>query len=475
MSKRLLNNLLNEAVDIMSQNLRAELDLQQTSALFTPYIISSAIYNQLRFTSVRNKKQKDGSTIQTRTAKYEAWKALSPGQKKMIKEKIDSRSKDIMADLYREFKMMNQPGVDISVSGTPERFTVVTLVSDSGALERRIGFKGTEYSIGSFATVRNGYQALLNELWAEIAQLVQLEANVEDQELNNTKSFSDLEHAFGKSVAERQRSAGITELYNSVKRQVKTDTAAKQVFEELGLEVYLQYVSTDKETVVEVYAGSKSKNRRQARKEQMALNIAKASLQSAIKTKLARGNRIPSWTGSDDRITIEKKKIIETFNNSVKLKTKSISTKRNLSNQKTAKKSLKVKTKNTTKKVSFKAKPISKELSVTRSSGPREVSSITLAALINQQLAATVRKNMRLPGLKNVSGRFAKSVRVAGISKTAQGYPSIGYTYMKYPYQTFEPGYKQGSFDRDPRKVIDKSIREIAVDLLIGRFYTRRV
>ena len=29
--------------------------------------------------------------------------------------------------------------------------------------------------------------------------------------------------------------------------------------------------------------------------------------------------------------------------------------------------------------------------------------------------------------------------------------------------------------DRDPRKVIDRSIREIAAELLTGRFYTRRV
>jgi hypothetical protein len=79
------------------------------------------------------------------------------------------------------------------------------------------------------------------------------------------------------------------------------------------------------------------------------------------------------------------------------------------------------------------------------------------------------------PALVNRTGRFASSVRAVDMVQTPQGFPSIGYTYMKNPYQTFEQGYAQGSTDADPRKLIDKSIREIAVQFAIGRFYTRRV
>jgi len=104
-----------------------------------------------------------------------------------------------------------------------------------------------------------------------------------------------------------------------------------------------------------------------------------------------------------------------------------------------------------------------------------KTSTITLAALINQKLPETVAKNMRLPGLQYRSGRFAQSARVTDVTETSQGYPSIGYTYQKNPYQTFETGFKQGSTERDPRKLIDRSIREIAAGLLVGRFYTRRV
>ena len=100
-----------------------------------------------------------------------------------------------------------------------------------------------------------------------------------------------------------------------------------------------------------------------------------------------------------------------------------------------------------------------------------------VATLINQKLSDTVRKNMGPPGLENVTGRFADSVRVTDISATRQGYPSIGYTYMRDPYQVFETGLgKAGwaSTERDPRKLIDASIREIAAKMAIGRFYTRR-
>ena len=97
-----------------------------------------------------------------------------------------------------------------------------------------------------------------------------------------------------------------------------------------------------------------------------------------------------------------------------------------------------------------------------------------LMGLIQQQLPQTVVKNMGPPRLTNVSGRFAASVRLTDVSRTPQGYPSIGYTYLKNPYQTFEKGYAQGSDDKDPRRLIDGSIREIAAKLAIGRFYTRR-
>ena len=102
---------------------------------------------------------------------------------------------------------------------------------------------------------------------------------------------------------------------------------------------------------------------------------------------------------------------------------------------------------------------------------------LQLLGLINQKLPETVRKNMREPALVNRTGRFADSVKVTEIAQTPKGFPSIGYTYRRNPYQVFEEG-SSGNWsngDRDPRDLIDKSIREIAAQFAIGRFYTRRV
>lgn len=104
-------------------------------------------------------------------------------------------------------------------------------------------------------------------------------------------------------------------------------------------------------------------------------------------------------------------------------------------------------------------------------------SSLKLLGVLNQKLPETVRKNMREPGLVNQTGRFASSVKVTDIAETAGGFPSIGYTYDRDNYSQYEAssGSRFANPDRDPRKVIDESIREIAIQLLEGRFFTRRV
>jgi hypothetical protein len=100
---------------------------------------------------------------------------------------------------------------------------------------------------------------------------------------------------------------------------------------------------------------------------------------------------------------------------------------------------------------------------------------LALIAEFNKRLPNAITSNMESPALNYQTGRFASSVRVTDVQRTRQGFYSFGYTYQKNPYQTFEPGYAQGDSDRDPRKLIDRTMREIAVEFAIGRFYTRRV
>ena len=94
---------------------------------------------------------------------------------------------------------------------------------------------------------------------------------------------------------------------------------------------------------------------------------------------------------------------------------------------------------------------------------------------INAKLPDTVANNMGSPALEYRTGRFAGSARAVDVVQTPRGFPSIGYTYQKNPYQTFETGGVQGDPFRDPRVVIEKSIREICAEMAIGRLFTRRL
>jgi hypothetical protein len=136
------------------------------------------------------------------------------------------------------------------------------------------------------------------------------------------------------------------------------------------------------------------------------------------------------------------------------------------------KKNVTVSNKRKSAKTSIKAKAT--PVKVTRKTKDSSFSQVKLYAALNMKINSVVAKNMEFPGLQYQTGRFAGGVKITDVSKTPQGFASIGYTYQKYPYQTFEPGFAQGSVERDPRKLIDRSIREIAAQTVIGRLYTRR-
>lgn len=101
-------------------------------------------------------------------------------------------------------------------------------------------------------------------------------------------------------------------------------------------------------------------------------------------------------------------------------------------------------------------------------------SAIKLRALLDRLLPKVVQSKMQEPRLVYRTGRFAQSVRTENVVIGPRGGIHIDYTYMKYPYQTFEPGFAQGSKYRDPRSIIKESIREIAITLVGEKFMTMR-
>jgi len=108
----------------------------------------------------------------------------------------------------------------------------------------------------------------------------------------------------------------------------------------------------------------------------------------------------------------------------------------------------------------------------------RFTSPAALQNIIQSQITETVKENMGTGGsLENRTGRFAESVTITNVTQSRQGTLTAFYDYMKYPYQTFERGFKQGSTRRDPRLLISRSIRDIATKLVSRKLNirTRRV
>ena len=115
----------------------------------------------------------------------------------------------------------------------------------------------------------------------------------------------------------------------------------------------------------------------------------------------------------------------------------------------------------------------------TRQKSSNRLNPLAMINMINKKLPGEVEKNMGLPGLESRTGRFASSAKVVNFTEGKKGTPTLDYTYQKNPYQVFEEGERGrngwASTSRDPRRVIDRSIREVAKDLALARFNTRRI
>ena len=107
-----------------------------------------------------------------------------------------------------------------------------------------------------------------------------------------------------------------------------------------------------------------------------------------------------------------------------------------------------------------------------------------LKTQINRRLPAEVRRNMTRPALENQSGQFSNSVELLNIRRSATGLTG-DYTYTKSGggtggkprtnvYSTFENYGRWGTDQYDPRKLITKSIRNLAEQYTKERFVQLR-
>jgi len=337
-------------------------------------------------------------------------------------------------------------------------------------------------SIGTvFGTIRNSYKSerrtLKNNVNKALALIAQ-ESGLDVKQYEKGEAILNLGHKGGFAISE-QRIAETKKVLAAQKlffKQGAEPQGIEDVLKDLGISISLRKVDKSEGTIVELSIESDYLNTLKGRTTESAVKKAYVKkLREAAEKDLSK---FGLTEGSDSSAAQAKKKIIKSFQDSVKGKVKKPKTS-DTKIKKSSGKKVSIKRTQKAKKGQTQQADL-KDLGLTapktRKKQPRAgQSNISLAALINQRLAAVIAKNMKAPGLQHRTGRFAGSAEVVDVTQTAKGYPSIGYTYQKNPYQTFEPGFAQGSADRDPRKVIDQSIREIALGLIEGRFYTRRV
>ena len=93
---------------------------------------------------------------------------------------------------------------------------------------------------------------------------------------------------------------------------------------------------------------------------------------------------------------------------------------------------------------------------------------------INKRLPAEIRRSMGRPHLVNRSGRFSNSVRVESILPAAQTL-MVKYNYRLNPYETFEnKGSRRWPVGYNPKPLISKSIRQLALGLIDQKLTIRR-
>ena len=224
----------------------------------------------------------------------------------------------------------------------------------------------------------------------------------------------------------------------------------------------------------EIAASLESSSRNRSKGAKFA-KADKVHLQGLITDALLR-LQVEDLTGSDSLVGRKKKEtrksVLKPFK---KLKNVTVTTKESLEFENSSSSPTKLPVSRKVKEAKGKRAVVAKAARIKK--GSAAFQPLQLIGVINKELPNTVRKNMKEPALVNRTGRFAESVRLTEVIQTPRGYPSFGYTYQREPYQVFEEG-SSGDWSngkRDPRELIDKSIREIAAQFAIGRFYTRRV
>lgn len=381
---------------------------------------------------------------------------------------IETEVPKMCSGMYQDFKNFNTEAKRTEVSelqGDARRFTFTIAAKSS-------------YEVNVFNQFRKVKQVhqrpLLRKLKAQITKLNK--SRGEDTKIRSiNSSFLDIGHEEGHSISEQRAREVNRALFEWSSAQ--KDPAVRRFIRDISEQTNFVITKNPGDSIdtVSVALESKYLNRqRGGAKEKALIQDLNKDLQVIVNSFGA-----DFWAGqegSDSKISKARKKVLSPLAKSAK-KDKNIRS--GIKDQKTKDSKSSGKGKQKTNKVLAGA--VFKDttpVSTPKFQKNNRQSMFSIMAMINQKLPRVLEKNMNYPRLENRTGRFLRSVRLTDVAQTRQGFVSFGYTYQTNPYEVFEVGRGRAPWatnDRDPRKLIDASIREVAAEMALGRFYTRRV
>lgn len=366
--------------------------------------------------------------------------------------------------------------VDLKTSLVSSRgFTISFTKSSALSFEVRIeSVQGGDVFTNYIASKRKKpLEVLRNELFANLKID---NADIEERIFGSfnpslgrrTGGLLQIGHRVGSSIAEQRTKSYLDTLELFSRRSVKKVNGTSPYIDiliEVNNNRKLSELKNIELNIIYVSEQGAESNRVQGIQEKILVNTLQGKLQ-----KLLRNTEWVNFKTSPSAIEDIRSKIFETA-------------------QKSGAKVAYKKPNDSNKKSSTKVKErIKGNVTTTRESDTLDIKASTrvdkrkqnwssILGILNSKLPDAVMKNMTSPRLVNRTGRFAQSAKVVNIEQTPQGFPSIVFDYERDPYDVFDRSLGRAPWNtpqRDPRALVDQSVREIVREMAIGRFFTRR-
>lgn len=357
----------------------------------------------------------------------------------------------------------------------PNSVVVVETIKDEKRVFKAF-FTATLQDNGKFRNVYKqiytSYDKFLNVYAEKVAELST--AIIGESFGNRAKDYFNLEHEEFEGIAESQVKDAMVDAIEATTSDID-EQAVLEWLKNSGVDIRI--VRNAQTDTMEVFIGSKFANLAAAQETRQRKQDLETIIEDARKLVVENGERIIGLPGSDSFLDKKRKVLLKKVADEFKGKYATVKLGENVQ--------IKVSKTDATTNNERTSRSV-KGAGLTKSTGPSAQrktkkgvasSPLVLIRMFNAKLPQKVEENMQAPRLQSRSGRFASSVRVVDVTTTAKGYPSFGYTYQRSPYGVYEntSGSRFASVERDPRRLIDTSMREIAAEMALGRFFTRRV